>query len=135
MKLLLLIALFILGSGFLGKLKSNRQEIESEGEATPPRKTKATAFESLFEESDSQAQPSSFEDEERAAGYFSYETINTAAAVGQPMGNVAMNVGETRADNEALVSTEQLASNDFDLRQAVIYHTILYNKYLPEPQL
>jgi len=66
-------------------------------------------------------EPSTFEEEEKAAGYYTYETTEAPAA--QPeTPRVAAMVAEVPE-----VESEQ----PFDLRQAVIYQTILHNKYNP----
>ena len=70
---------------------------------------------------DYEEEPSTFVEEEKAAGYYTYETTEEPAA--QPeTPRVAAMVAEV---------PEEEYGQPFDLRQAVIYQTILNNKYNP----
>lgn len=95
----------------------------------PQADTPRPAFESLFDEEETNNTPYSFEEEEKAAGYYTYESteeINPSTAQDLQPSPVSMvsEVEETQPEMPA-----------FDLRQAVIYQTILNNKYNPEVSL
>ena len=84
------------------------------------------AFESLFE--DRQVSNTSFAEEEKAAGYFTYETqpVYTAQTV------ASAKESTDKAKNVVLGKEEESAGSGFDLRQAIVYSTILRAKYIPE---
>lgn len=115
-----IIALALLGFG----VSLKKQIVESKRDAESCPQGPAPAVESLFEEEQDEPLPQSFEDEEREAGYFSYETIN-AMKESRPFEEVfTPSVPETEPHEAPLFG-------DFDLRQAIIYQTILHNEYLP----
>ncbi len=115
-----IIALALLGFGV--SLKKQIAESKRDAESCP--QGPAPAVESLFEEEQDEPLPQSFEDEEREAGYFSYETID-AVEENRPFEEVSVTpvIEDERYDSPLF--------GDFDLRQAIIYQTILHNEYLP----
>ena len=126
MNTILLISLFILGLGYLGKRKLRGLESESEGDMAPRKQSPTPAFESLFEEAPAKESPSSFEDEASAAGYFSYETVEDEAVASPKETDSALNPVVMH-----VASDELEEEGKFNLRQAIIYETILHNKFLP----
>ena len=101
-----------------------KQIAESKKDAESCPQGPAPAVESLFDEEQDEPFPQSFEDEEREAGYFSYETID-AVEENRPFEEVSVApvIEDERYDSPLF--------GGFDLRQAVIYQTILHNEYLP----
>ena len=72
-----------------------------------------------------EAKAATFEDEEREAGYFSYETLDeTASAPAATERRKARQAVSTAAYEE-----QEEEPMQFDMRQAVIYQTILENPY------
>ena len=126
MKTFWLITILILWMGFKAYRKGVRRtaahpEDSAEGTQQPiayPR----PSFESLFEEDDE-------EKDEEAPSYFSYETLEEEERQQQPVAAVR----ETRPQEPVVAAVEEpVETPAFDLRQAVIYQTILNNKYNPE---
>ncbi len=110
-----------------------KQMSELESETASSAGTVKNAFESLFNEStegEEAARSSSFANEAASAGYYSYESTasnSRARAAARPAQTAkpAMPVAERSVEADATA---------FDLRQAVIYQTILDNKYLSDTQ-
>ena len=110
-----------------------KQMSELESETASSAGTVKNAFESLFNEpseGEEAARSSSFANEAASAGYYSYESTASnsrgrAAARPAQTTRVAMPVAERSVEADATA---------FDLRQAVIYQTILDNKYLSDTQ-
>ena len=116
-----------------------KQMSELESETASTAGTVKNAFESLFDEldkSEETSQSSTFANEAASAGYYSYETT-TSGSQGRPAANPTMSAQSARtvrpAVQPAVVQTEADATA-FDLRQAVIYQTILTNKYLSDKE-
>ena len=113
--------------------KAYRKQLsELESETAPTAGTVKNAFESLFDEAakEEETDRSSFANEAASAGYYSYEctvsnTKSRATARPAQQARVAMRVVER---------SEEADATAFDLRQAVIYQTILTNKYLSDKE-
>lgn len=90
-----------------------------------------SAFESLFDDEEREASAApSFSQEEAQAGYYSYESMDEPEE-----SPIHAKVDPTLNSTEAVKAVETLdgpKALDFDLRQAIIYQTILSNKYLNE---
>ncbi len=126
MKTFWLITILILWMGFKAYRKGVRRtaahpEDSAEGTQQPTAYPRPS-FESLFEEDDE-------EKDEEAPSYFSYETLEEEERQQQPVAAVR----ETRPQEPVVAAVEEpVETPAFDLRQAVIYQTILNNKYNPE---
>lgn len=116
MSTFLIILAVILWVGFSAfrKVKSVFADPSVAGDVSP--KQDRPAVESLFEEKSSSM---------KASPYFSYETMGDCAS------NVAKHA-ETFAQPELVPQLGETAN--FDLRQAVIYQTILTNNYISDYQ-
>ena len=110
--------------------KAYRKQVsELESGTASTAGTVKNAFESLFDEAtkvEETGRSSSFANEAASAGYYSYESTasnakSSAAANATPHARVAMPVAERNVEADA---------TGFDLRQAIIYQTILTNKYI-----
>ena len=119
--------------------KAYQKQMSELGGGTPSDEgTVKNAFESLFDDRQ-EAKPSNasspFSSEVGSAGYFSYET---EAANCMPSGRASrpsyQAVSTKPADVASVASNDAAGAVDFDLRQAIIYDTILNNKYLSEIQ-
>lgn len=133
MNTFILIVVLILWIAVRSHAVQAKRKAEKENAASEPSQpsfhSARSAFESLFdEEVKSTETHTSFDQEERSAGYYSYESFEEPD----------LNPGRTTADT---VSSPKAWTNDggsdsskpdFDLRQAIIYQTILSNKYLEE---
>ena len=109
-----------------------KQVSELESSTVSDKGTVKSTFESLFNESpnrtESEPATTSFASEAANAGYFSYEASAS-------MGKRATDTPRWTAQAAKAVVTpvqDQLEPIAFDLRQAVIYHTILTNNYLTD---
>lgn len=118
-----------------GRNLSGDSEVKT-SESQP--QTAQPAFESLFDEQDGDAGMPSFEEEERSAGYFTYEDIaSEVAAEATPMKSKKHHKQKSAVERESTLQLEEepvQETVDFDLRQAIIYQTILNNKYNPQIQ-
>ena len=116
-----------------------KQMSELESETASSKGTVKNAFESLFDELDKQedtSQSSTFANEAASAGYYSYETT-TSSPKGRAAVNSAMSAQSVRTARPAVQPAVVQAEADataFDLRQAIVYQTILTNKYLSDMQ-
>lgn len=100
--------------------------------------TARPAFESLFDEEDGQKGMYTFEQEEQSAGYFTYETaepvvVNKSSKKTRRKQMASEKAVESRGDEYlrqvSVAEDSEYENQGFDLRQAVIYQTILNNKY------
>ena len=111
-------------------------ESEPEGSTAAPKGTVKSAFETLFDEvrkpQSGMRGSSTFASEAASAGYYSYETTGDVAK-GRAAANAARPAPTAQTMRPAEVRVEADATA-FDLRQAVIYQTILTNKYLSDMQ-
>lgn len=114
---------------------------ELENDTASDQGTVKSMFESLFDDEPSQqheetekASPS-FASEAASAGYYSYETSSNAKSFRSTRANVNSTRPSQMAQpvKPAEVQVEADATA-FDLRQAIIYQTILDNKYLSDTQ-
>ena len=116
-----------------------KQMSELGGDTPSDEGTVKNAFESLFDDSP-KAKPthasSPFSSEVGSAGYFSYESdaANTMSSTGRSSRPSYQAVPTMPVDSTSVVGNEPGNAVDFDLRQAIIYDTILNNKYLSEIQ-
>ena len=119
--------------------KAYQKQMSELGSGTPSDEgTVKNAFESLFDDTQ-EARPSSasspFSSEVGSAGYFSYETETaqgmSSSKPSQPLYHAA---SSQPAGSASVVGNDAAGAVDFDLRQAIIYDTILNNKYLSEIQ-
>ena len=115
-----IIALAVLGFG----VSLKKQIAESKKDAASSFEGPIPEMEPPFNEDEENPFPTSFEEEERAAGYYSYETID------QPEQESLREEYEEDFDEEDEM-IEQPIGRGFDLRQAIIYQTILHNDFLP----
>ena len=115
-----------------------KQVSELESETASSEGTVKNAFESLFDEvmtEEKESCNSTFAKEAASAGYYSYEST-ASAPQGRAAAHSAMSAQAAKAPHPVSKS-EVLTDNEaisFDLRQAVIYQTILTNKYLNDTQ-
>ena len=112
-----------------------KQMSELESDTASDQGTVRSTFESLFDEpkeQESNGTSSTFASEAASAGYYSYET-SSSATNRRAAANAAMSAQPKRPVRAAIVQTEADATA-FDLRQAIIYQTILDNKYLSDSQ-
>ena len=73
-----------------------------------------------------------FVEEERSAGYYSYKTVEEVNVENVPH-TEDVSVRQDEAIQAGASDTKDTGNDiNFDLRQAVIYQTILNNKYLSE---
>lgn len=126
MKYLLLIIGLVLWVGIRSRKAVQKQLSDLEDAANRQQTDSRPAFESLFE--DRKVSNTSFAEEEKAAGYFTYETqpVYTAQTV------ASAKESTDKAKNVVLGKEEESAGSGFDLRQAIVYSTILRAKYIPE---
>lgn len=129
MKYILFIVGMILWVGISARKYARKQISDLEDDSYQQKKPSRPAFESLFV--DEPKVETSFAEEEAAAGYFTYES--------EPMApQSAAAAATTSAPSSArgvMEMGKESARVDFDLRQAIIYHTILTAKYVPEVNL
>ena len=110
------------------KRKAGMEESASQP-SQPSYSSVRSAFESLFaEEDEAQSVNSTFAEEGKKAGYYSYETVDES----EPMYAHADTEANRSATSNPAETEEKPSAADFDLRQAIIYQTILSNKYLDE---
>ncbi|MBR1833918.1 MAG: hypothetical protein IJ785_00180 [Bacteroidales bacterium] len=129
MKYILFIVGMVLWVGISSRKYMRKQVSDLEDDSYQPQKPSRPAFESLFV--DEAKTETSFAEEEAAAGYFTYESEPAApqsASAAAPTAVSSFARGTMQVDREP-------AGADFDLRQAIIYHTILTAKYVPEVNL
>lgn len=122
MKLVFFILAIILWVGFRS-YKTVRKQMSDLEDAPEPRSSSRPAFESLFERG---REEMSFAEEERKAGYFTYESEPT-----QPV-TPSRKSGIPEEKPVADRGSEKEQGSVFDLRQAIVYNTILEAKYVPE---
>ena len=103
-------------------IRAFRQEL-SDLENAPEKPQ--SAFESLF--SIAKTGTRSFAEEEKNAGYFTYETEDSSSEVQYNSPKVSRPVVQMVAKEEAEADVSA-----FDLRQAIVYNAILTPKYLSE---
>ena len=120
--------------------KAYRKQVsELESNTASSEGTVKNAFESLFDELDKAEgtnQSSTFANEAASAGYYSYETT-TSSPTGREAARPAMSaqsVRTARPEVQPAVVQAEADATAFDLRQAVVYQTILTNKYLSDMQ-
>lgn len=114
-------------------------ESEPKGDAASQQGTVKSAFESLFdtnrEKVDSARKvTSNFATEASEAGYFSYESSVDATTSDRPIFKSAPKARPMQSETRATQSAGELLTeaSAFDLRQAVVYQTILTNKYISD---
>lgn len=138
MKTFLLITVIILWVALRSYASNAKRKADQEKAAAEPSQPSyssvRSAFESLFEdeeETKAESARSSFAQEEEKAGYYSYESVEPE--VEPEYTRPQADFQPKRAPRTRVTETEEEpAAVDFDLRQAVIYQTILSNKYLDE---
>ena len=122
------------------RLKAMREaESEPEVASAAPKGTVKSAFESLFdsvpepEEADIKKRSFSFADETSEAGYFSYESPVDDTHE-QPIFKSAPKTTTKKSEYGSTHTAQETLpdAQSFDLRQAVIYQTILTNKYISD---
>ena len=123
MKFFLFIMAIILWVG-LRSYKTVRKQMSDPEDVPQPRPSSRPAYEALFE--NLQGKEMSFAEEERKAGYFTYESESVQPVKASPKPRTA----ETKTVVEA--TNEKVQDSVFDLRQAIVYNTILKAKYVPE---
>lgn len=119
--LFILVIVLLVGGRSVKSIRAFRQEL-SDLENEPVRNE--PAFESLF----AMAKPDSrsFAEEERKAGYFTYETDDSSAEAQYKRPNVMNPVVQPAKLDESE------AAPTFDLRLAIVHNAILTPKYLTE---
>lgn len=133
MKSFLLIVAVILWVALRSNAAKAKRKAAMEESASQPSQPSyssvRSAFESLFaEEDEAQSVNSTFAEEGKKAGYYSYETVDEP----EPMYAQAETAANRSACPNPAETEEKPSAADFDLRQAIIYQTILSNKYLDE---
>ena len=118
--LFILVFILLVGGRSVKSIRAFRQEL-SDLENAPVKPT--PAFESLF--ATEKPGRRSFAEEEKKAGYFTYETDDSSA-------EVQYNTKVTRPVVQPVMREEAEAPASFDLRQAIVYNAILTPKYLGE---
>ncbi|GEM_PF-1786503 len=134
MKYLLFILGIVLWVG-IGSRKSLRKSISAqEDDSHTSDSGMRSAFESLF--ADQPKAAPSFAEEEASAGYFTYESepVSTASNMSSFQNPVSMDspIGHS---SQVMTETSEIVPPGFDLRQAIIYNSILTAKYIPEANL
>ena len=114
--LIIVVLILLVGGKSAKSIKAFRQELSDLENST---ETPQPAFESLFKTA--KPEKKSFADEERSAGYFTYESMDAPARPAQSQNSQKM-----------LVAEVQEPQVEFNLRQAVILDTILRAKYVPD---
>ena len=112
-----------------------KQMSELESDTASDQGTVRSTFESLFDEpkeQESNGTSSTFASEAASAGYYSYETSSSSTDP-RAAAHAAMSAQSVRPFRPATVQAEEEVTA-FDLRQAIIYQTILDNKYLSDTQ-
>ena len=122
--LFILVIVLLVGGKSMKSIRAFRQEL-SDLENAPEKPQ--PAFESLF--ATSKADARSFADEEKRAGYFTYESDDSSAEVLHNSSKVNNTVVQPVVREEA-ANAENAAP--FDLKQAIVYNAILTPKYLTE---
>lgn len=135
MKTFLLILTVILWIALRTHVAQAKRKAEMEKSAPEPsqpsRSSVRSAFESLFDEEEKEASDrSSFAQEEAKAGYYSYETVDEPEV--EPVYAKVDPTLKRKSWTNVAETEEEPSEIDFDLRQAIIYQTILSNKYLNE---
>ncbi len=137
--LILTVVLWIVIRYASSKAKQNAETDATASEPSQPSFSSVrSAFESLFEDEEAEAEPtySSFAQEEAQAGYYSYENVEESEVDAEPSRATSTQTTTTTTECSTMApaaeTEEPLAPQDFDLRQAIIYQTILSNKYLDE---
>ena len=133
MKSFLLIVAVILWVALRSNAAKAKRKAAMEESASQPSQPSyssvRSAFESLFaEEDEAQSVNSTFAEAGKKAGYYSYETVDEP----EPMYAHADTAANRSATSNPAETEEKPSAADFDLRQAIIYQTILSNKYLDE---
>ena len=129
MKTFWLITIIVLWVGLKAYRKGMRTtaahpEDSAEGPQQPTSYPRPS-YESLFEEDEEEQEEQPME----VPSYFSYETLEEEDKEQHP----AAAAREAQPQRPVVVAEEEPAETPaFDLRQAVIYQTILHNKYNPE---
>lgn len=118
--LFILVFILLVGGRSMKSIRAFRQE-PSDQENAPEKSS--SAFESLF--ATKKPGRSSFAEEEKKAGYFTYETDDSSLEMSYSP-NMTRPVMQQTGKEEA----ETIPS--FDLRQAIVYNAILTPKYLSE---
>lgn len=116
-----------------------KQVSELESDTSSDTGTVKSAFEMLFEELHTNAAPhqssKSFASEVDKSGHFSYESDAMEAQATSKAHRVSRSAAKSKPPVTVPTDVEELSEmSDFDLRQAVIYETILNNKYLSDVQ-
>jgi len=112
----------------LRSYKSVRKQLSDlEDSANGKGASPKPAFESLFDESEPSEM--NFAEEEASAGYYSYESTPTPPTSFESRASTS---GKHQVGSVGYAESEEVRSNGFDLRQAIVYDTILRAKYAPE---
>ena len=120
--LFILVFVLLVGGRSVKSKRAFRQEF-SDLENAPEKSS--SAFESLF--ATEKPGRSSFAEEERKAGYFTYETDDSSLETKKSP--VMARPVVKPVDRE---ETETATATPFDLKQAIVYNAILTPKYLSE---
>ena len=132
--LLFLVVALWFGVKMRNAYRKQMSELENDTVASDSGTLKS-AFESLFDEPQQdmeEGESSAFASEAASAGYYSYETSSSATDP-RAAAHAAMSAQSVRPFRPATVQAEEEVTA-FDLRQAIIYQTILDNKYLSDSQ-
>jgi len=127
MKYILFIMGIVLWVGISSRKRVRKAISDLEDDAYAQQEPSRPAFESLFVDEDERAEEVPFAKEEAAAGYFTYETEPAAPKFerrAEPSAPIF------RADNAIENIPKEGSAATFDLRQAIIYNTILSAKYV-----
>ncbi len=135
--LILTVVLWVVVRSAAAKAKRSEQSEDAASKPSQPSYSSVrSAFESLFDDEETQEEApasASFSQEEAQAGYYSYETVDEPEA--QPMSYQTQQPPSPSAAQDVTpvpTAEPEPVLQDFDLRQAVVYQTILSNKYLDE---
>ena len=120
--LIVLVLILLVGGRSVKSIRAFRQEL-SDLENAPEKPQ--PAFESLFTTATNGSR--SFAEEEKSAGYFTYETEDSSSETLYKSPKVTRPVVQTVVKEEP-----QTEASAFDLRQAIVYNAILTPKYLGE---
>lgn len=120
--LFILVIVLLVGGRSVKSIRAFRQEL-SDLENAPEKPQ--SAFESLFATAKNGTR--SFAEEEKNAGYFTYETEDSSSEAQYNGPKVSKPVVQMVAKEEA-----EADAAAFDLRQAIVYNAILTPKYLSE---
>lgn len=130
MKYILFIIGLVLWAGISARSKVRKQLSDLEDASNGQQTSSSPAYESLFAEH--MQEKRSFAEEEAAAGYFTYETEKPSD---ESQTSQSASVKSPFVQTVKVANTDEGSSTVFDLRQAIVYNTILKAKYIPEVNL